>query len=311
MSKLARTLVLGVTLAAMNLAGLTAVASAQTTDEPTSNRDARRPPPRVRSGRPGASKAHTGSPLSPAAPGGRPPRAKWKRPGATQPAPRRDRPNRAGRPAGSSYHSASWLLCWSCCQGWPCWPPGELAAELAAGLSLSIQPEHGHSTPHSMGLPRPPGSPIALPVTGRPHGAHLKIADKDEVPGSSPGRPTNQPSTRAEPTRQLIHDRLRWLHACPGALTALHGVHRPPVARQGRPPGQATGVVVVGRLQLQRWTARTVMPSLGGIGRIWVFAAGRFWIRVPRSSERRGEPPPGRQRCGAACGRVDYWVRRP
>ena len=44
MSKLARTLVLGVTLAAMNLAGLTAVASAQTTDEPTSNRDARRPP---------------------------------------------------------------------------------------------------------------------------------------------------------------------------------------------------------------------------------------------------------------------------
>jgi hypothetical protein len=44
MSKLARILVLGVTLAAMNLAGVTAVASAQTTDEPTSNQDARRPP---------------------------------------------------------------------------------------------------------------------------------------------------------------------------------------------------------------------------------------------------------------------------
>ena len=44
MSKLARALVLGAALAAMNLAGLTAVASAQPTDEPTSNQDARRPP---------------------------------------------------------------------------------------------------------------------------------------------------------------------------------------------------------------------------------------------------------------------------
>src|SRR5829696_5411276 len=44
MSKLARALVRGVTLAAMNLAGLTAVASAQTNAEPTSNQDARQPP---------------------------------------------------------------------------------------------------------------------------------------------------------------------------------------------------------------------------------------------------------------------------
>jgi hypothetical protein len=44
MSKLTRVLVLGATLAAMNLAGLTAVALAQSTDEPTSNQDARRPP---------------------------------------------------------------------------------------------------------------------------------------------------------------------------------------------------------------------------------------------------------------------------
>ena len=44
MSKLARALVLGATLAAMNLAGLTAVAQAQTTDQPASNQDARRPP---------------------------------------------------------------------------------------------------------------------------------------------------------------------------------------------------------------------------------------------------------------------------
>jgi hypothetical protein len=44
MSKLARALVLGVMLAAMNLAGLTAVASAQSTDEATSNQAARWPP---------------------------------------------------------------------------------------------------------------------------------------------------------------------------------------------------------------------------------------------------------------------------
>jgi hypothetical protein len=41
MSKLARTLVLGAMLAAMNLAGMTAVAQAQANDE---GKDARRPP---------------------------------------------------------------------------------------------------------------------------------------------------------------------------------------------------------------------------------------------------------------------------
>jgi len=50
MSKLARTLVLGVTLAAMNLAGLTAVASAQSSDQPTGNQDARRPPTQAQVG---------------------------------------------------------------------------------------------------------------------------------------------------------------------------------------------------------------------------------------------------------------------
>ena len=44
MSKLTRTLVLGVTLATLNLAGLTAVAQAQSSDQPTRNQDARRPP---------------------------------------------------------------------------------------------------------------------------------------------------------------------------------------------------------------------------------------------------------------------------
>jgi hypothetical protein len=44
MSKLARALVLGATLAAMNLAAMITVAQAQSNDGPTSNQDARRPP---------------------------------------------------------------------------------------------------------------------------------------------------------------------------------------------------------------------------------------------------------------------------
>jgi hypothetical protein len=49
MSKLARTLILGATLAAMNLAGLTAVAHAQATNEA---KDARRPPTERQVGEP-------------------------------------------------------------------------------------------------------------------------------------------------------------------------------------------------------------------------------------------------------------------
>jgi hypothetical protein len=44
MSKLARALVIGAMLAAMNLASATAVAQAQTSDSPTTNKDAQRPP---------------------------------------------------------------------------------------------------------------------------------------------------------------------------------------------------------------------------------------------------------------------------
>jgi hypothetical protein len=44
MSKLARTLILGTTLAAMNLAAMTTVALAQTNDQPTSIQDTRQPP---------------------------------------------------------------------------------------------------------------------------------------------------------------------------------------------------------------------------------------------------------------------------
>jgi hypothetical protein len=44
MSRLARALVLGATLAAMNLAGMTTVAQAHTNDQSAGNQDARRPP---------------------------------------------------------------------------------------------------------------------------------------------------------------------------------------------------------------------------------------------------------------------------
>ena len=50
MSKLARTLVFAATLAAMNLAGLTAVAQAQSSDQPTSNHDTRRAPTQAQVG---------------------------------------------------------------------------------------------------------------------------------------------------------------------------------------------------------------------------------------------------------------------
>jgi hypothetical protein len=52
MSKRTRALVVGVMLAAMNLAGLTAVAQAQTSDEPASNQNARRPPTERQVGEP-------------------------------------------------------------------------------------------------------------------------------------------------------------------------------------------------------------------------------------------------------------------
>jgi hypothetical protein len=52
MSKRTRTLILGVTLAAMNLAGLIGVAQAQTSDYPASSQDARRPPTEGHVGQP-------------------------------------------------------------------------------------------------------------------------------------------------------------------------------------------------------------------------------------------------------------------
>ena len=52
MSKLARILVLVAMVAAMNLAGMTAIAHAQATDQPTSSQNARRPPTEAQVGEP-------------------------------------------------------------------------------------------------------------------------------------------------------------------------------------------------------------------------------------------------------------------
>src|SRR5215217_6825806 len=68
MSKLVRALVLGAMLAAMNLAGLTAVASAQSSDEPTGNQDARRPPTESQVGE--SWRHPTSTPVSAAEPSG-------------------------------------------------------------------------------------------------------------------------------------------------------------------------------------------------------------------------------------------------
>ena len=70
----------------------------------------------------------------------RPPtKPKWGSPGATRPVLPCARPNRTGRPAGSSRRSVGWPLLWRWRAGWPCWPPGEPAA----GLALSTRPDHG------------------------------------------------------------------------------------------------------------------------------------------------------------------------
>jgi primosomal replication protein N len=70
-------------------------------------------------------------------------------------------------------------------------------------------------------------------------------------------------------------------------------------------------VVVVGQLQQQSWTARTVMPNSGryrGIGYLRRAASG---LESQGRASAGGSLRQGRQRCGAACGRVDYWVRQP
>ena len=70
MSKLTRTLVIGATLAAMHLVGMTAVAQAQANDQPTSNQDTRQPPTEAQVGE--AWRHPTSAPVLPAEPSGQP-----------------------------------------------------------------------------------------------------------------------------------------------------------------------------------------------------------------------------------------------
>ena len=213
MSKLTRALVLGATLAAMNLAG----------------HDHRRPGP-----------SHTQKPRTP---GGRPANAKSARPGATARPQHRSRPpspmppssgswpesatpspaghpprcppqcppNRAGHPAGSSLPWVSWPPPLRSPAGWPCWPPGGPAAEPGSGTRPDH--DHGHAArwgcrahrqPHRLAdtvqrIPARGNGTFGAPVRTRlleritwpltlsatwgnagPHSAEPSIADEDE-----------------------------------------------------------------------------------------------------------------------------------
>jgi hypothetical protein len=193
MSKLTRTLILGATLAAMHLVGMTP----SPRPKPTTNRSCNRPP-KAKSGSPGATtKSHQRVRRPPT----RPPSGHWQGsgtgftsrcslrdsrsrksrplrmppssgswPGSATPSLARHPPRcpppcpttRAEHPAGSSLPSVSWLLRSRSLVGWPCWPPSEPAAEPGS----DPRPDQESRSRRSMGLPRPPGSPIALPATG-------------------------------------------------------------------------------------------------------------------------------------------------
>jgi len=127
MSNRTRALVLGVTLAAMNLAGLTAVAQAQATDEPTSNQDARRPPTQGQVGEAWRQSQATTERPAVAGDTRRPPTESqvgesWRHPTA---------PVRPPEPSG---------------HGWLVASLGVLAAALAGGLAVLAARRAGHRT---------------------------------------------------------------------------------------------------------------------------------------------------------------------
>jgi hypothetical protein len=109
MSKRTRAGIVAVTLVAVNLAGMTAVAHAQASDEPTGKQAAQRPPSRDRSARPGTSRRKQPmSSLWPATPGGHRPSAWLESPGATRPRSPCGLPHRTGSPAGAWRRSGCW-----------------------------------------------------------------------------------------------------------------------------------------------------------------------------------------------------------
>ena len=152
MSKLTRALILGATLAAMNLAGMTAVAQAQATNEAQGRPAATHRTPSRRDLAPPASSRITGADRRgrrpPAAAGPRAPLHPQRdtRPGARPSARRTERDS----PAGSSLPSVSWPLPLRSPAGWPCWPPSEPAAELGSGTRpdrVTVTPLDGAAAP--------------------------------------------------------------------------------------------------------------------------------------------------------------------
>ena len=169
MSKLTRTLIIGATLAAMHLAGMTAVAQAQANDEPVTATAHRTPSRGVLAPPPGRLAGADRRGRRP--PAGAGPRALLHPQRNTRPdAGPSARPNRADSPAGSSLPS----VC--CCR------PGAGRWAGRAGRQAGRPPRSGRArgltsppvTP-SMGLPRPPGGPITTPRQP-PHISRLQMA---------------------------------------------------------------------------------------------------------------------------------------
>jgi hypothetical protein len=110
---------------------------------------------------------------------------------------------------------------------------------------------------------------------GGPHGAQLKIADKDEVPGSSPGRPTTVlPAQSAAAPRPVA----------PTACLGRVGAARPPRRRAQGLLEQATQRPSHGRPRAGEHVPddlRAAMPQVGEPG------------RVPGSLPRGGPCPTG------------------
>ena len=166
MSNRTRALVLAATLAAMNLAGLTAVAHAQATNE---GKDARWPPSEGQVGETWrhSQAASAEQTAADAALQRQLARERFSIPNATPAQTTAQRPpNPAGHPAGSSLRSLSWPLRLRSPVGWPCWPPDGPAA----GPGSGTRPDQESRSRRPMGLPRPPAAPSttqALCLTGQ------------------------------------------------------------------------------------------------------------------------------------------------
>ena len=182
-------------LAAMNLAGMTAVAQAQANDQqPTPGGR----PPKARSGSPGTSvRSQPSSPPSPATPGDRPPKAKSESPGATRPTSQRRRSNRVVCPAGSWLRSGCWPPSWRWLVGWPCWLPGGPAA----GLGSGTRPDHRHGHATRWGCRAHPAAPSP---TRPPDISRCKPTPKQPRPRNRTRPQPPRAPPRAPPTQAVL-----------------------------------------------------------------------------------------------------------